>query len=66
MFNIRLSKSRKAKGYTQQQMAEKLDTGLRQYQRYESGDSQPTIDGLVEISVILGVSTDYLLCLDEG
>lgn len=65
MLCDRLNKTRKAKGLTAQQMADMLLTGIRNYRKYESGDSKPTLEGLVSIADILDVSTDYLLCRDE-
>lgn len=65
MLCNRLNKVRKQRGLTAQQMADALQTGLRNYREYESGDAKPTLDGLVQIADILDVSTDYLLCRDE-
>jgi transcriptional regulator with XRE-family HTH domain len=65
MLCNRLNKVRKQRGLTAQQMADALQTGLRNYRKYESGDAKPTLDGLVQIADILDVSTDYLLCRDE-
>ena len=65
MFSDRLNQTRKEKGFTAQQMADSLRTGIRNYRKYESGDAKPTLDGLVIIADILDVSTDYLLCRDE-
>jgi len=65
MFAKRLNETRKNKGLTAQQMADALQTGIRNYRKYESGDAKPTIDGLVQIADLLDVSTDYLLCRDE-
>ena len=65
MFPQRLNETRKAKGFTAQQMADALQTGLRNYRKYESGDAKPTLEGLVLIADLLDVSTDYLLCRDE-
>lgn len=65
MFPERLNKTRKSKGITAQQMADRLCTGIRNYRKYESGDAKPTLDGLVQIADILDVSTDYLLGRDE-
>lgn len=64
MFGERLNQTRKEKGFTAQQMADALGTGIRNYRKYESGDAKPTIEGLVLIADILNVSTDYLLCRD--
>lgn len=65
MFSERLNKTRKERGYTAQQMADMLHTGIRNYRKYESGHAKPTLEGLVQIANILRVTTDYLLCRDE-
>lgn len=65
MFSDRLNETRKMRGFTAQQMADALRTGIRNYRKYESGDAKPTLDGLVMIADLLDVSTDYLLCRDE-
>ena len=64
MFAERLNRTRKEKGITAQKMADALNTGIRNYRKYESGDAKPTLDGLVVIADLLDVSTDYLLCRD--
>ena len=64
MFEERLNRTRKEKGITAQKMADALNTGIRNYRKYESGDAKPTLDGLVLIADLLDVSTDYLLCRD--
>mgnify|MGYP000560482620 CR=1 FL=1 len=64
MFAERLNRTRKEKGITAQKMADALNTGIRNYRKYESGDAKPTLDGLVLIADLLDVSTDYLLCRD--
>lgn len=47
---------------TQSRFAEKLDyTSERQLQRSESGETSCSVDKLMELAQILGVSTDYLL-----
>ena len=65
MLGERLNKTRKERGITAQQMADALQTGLRNYRKFESGHANPTLEGLVLIADILNVSTDYLLCRDE-
>lgn len=64
MFNSRLNQTRKEKGITAQQMADKLCINIRSYRAYESADRSPNIEILVRIADILDVSTDYLLCRD--
>lgn len=65
MFNERLNRTRKGKGLTAQQMADKLCMNIRSYRAYESADRSPNIETLVKIADILDVSTDYLLCRDS-
>lgn len=65
MLCDRLNALRKERGYTAQKMADELQTGIRNYRKYESGDAKPTLEGLVQIADILDVSTDYLLCRDD-
>lgn len=62
MFPQQLNETRKAKGFTAQAMADLLSVSLRTYRNYESGHSAPTLETLVRIADILGVTTDYLLC----
>ena len=65
MFGHRLNQTRKAKGFTAQQMASELQIALRSYRMYESSDRFPSLDMLVKIADLLNVSTDYLLCRDD-
>ncbi|MCD2492763.1 helix-turn-helix domain-containing protein [Lacrimispora sp. NSJ-141] len=65
MFKDRLRATRISKKYTAQQVADYLDTGLRNYQKYESGDARPTFEGLVSLADLLNVPTDFLLERDE-
>ena len=65
MLGKRLNLLRKEKGFTAQKMADSLYMSLRNYQKYESGDTYPPLDKLVTIADLLDVSTDYLLCRDE-
>ena len=64
-FGIRLNQSRKQRGYTAQQMADKLQMELRSYRNYESGDREPSLRMLIQIADILDMSVDYLLCRDD-
>jgi len=66
MFNTRLNETRKKRGYTAQQMADKLTMGLRSYRLYESGHRSPNLQTLVKIANILEVTTDHLLCREEN
>lgn len=48
---------------TQQAVADQIGATLRTYQRYEGGDTEPTLYDLVSLAVILGVTADSLLGL---
>jgi len=54
-----------ARELTQQQMADALHMTLRNYQKYESGDTSPTMEGLIIIADTLNVFVDFLLERDE-
>lgn len=64
-FNKRLREMRMKRGFTQQNMADKLNVALRSYQCYETGSRNPSLELLVHIADTLDTSTDYLLCRDE-
>ena len=65
MLGKRLNAARKEKGFTAQQMADKINVTIRTYRNYESGTTSPSLETLVQIADILDVTTDYLLCRDE-
>ncbi|WP_183724117.1 helix-turn-helix domain-containing protein [Paraburkholderia sp. WP4_3_2] len=64
-FPERLTALRKARGLTQLALAEAIDLSVLQIRRYESGNSQPTLDVIRRLAVALGVSSDALV-FDEG
>src|SRR5690606_8243231 len=61
-----LAQYRKQRGMTQAQLAEALELHITQIKRYEAGSSQPSVDGLKKIAVLLHVSADELLFGEEG
>lgn len=65
MFSERLNLLRKSRGITAQYMATQLNMQIRGYRKYESGDTQPSLDTLIHIADILNVSIDWLLGRDE-
>jgi transcriptional regulator with XRE-family HTH domain len=60
-LSARLVSLRKAKGMSQQQMADAIGLHVTQIKRYESGATQPSLEALKKIAVALGVSSDSLL-----
>ncbi len=61
----RLKTERKAKGFTQKMMADKMGMVLQQYQTYESGRYQLDYEKMRLVCIILDISADYLLGLEE-
>lgn len=60
-FPERLVLLRKRKGLTQQALAELVGLQLLQIHRYESGSSQPTLEVIKKLAIILSVTADELV-----
>lgn len=56
---------RKQKGWSQEELADKMDISRQSVSKWESGQSIPDLDKIIKISNIFAVSTDYLL-KEEG
>ena len=61
VFHTRIKDFRKSIKLTQKQMAERLNISERAYQYYESGQREPSLASISEISDTFNVSLDYLL-----
>lgn len=61
IFSKRLKEARLNIGYTQTELAEKLQTTQGAYQKWESGAREPNVETIFELSLILDVTVDYLL-----
>lgn len=57
----RIRQLRKGQGMTQAQLAAKLNIGDRHLRKIETGEKGPSIDILIEIAALLGVSLDYII-----
>lgn len=64
-FPDRLTALRKARGLTQQALADAVQVHMTQINRYEGGDSQPTLEVIRKLAIALSVSADVLI-FDEG
>ena len=64
VFNDRLRATRMFRGETQQKTADAMGVSLRHYQKYESGEIEPDLTGLVELSDFFNVPADFLLGRD--
>ena len=60
-FSERLAKARKEKGFTQSDVAEKLNVSFQAVSLWERGETTPEIDKLVDIASLYQVSIDWLL-----
>ncbi|MDE6529960.1 MAG: helix-turn-helix domain-containing protein [Lachnospiraceae bacterium] len=65
MFNDRLRATRISRGLTVQTLADSICIGLRNYQKYESGETRPTFEGLISLANCLNVPVDFLLERDD-
>ena len=61
VFHSKIREFRKDINLTQKQMAERLNISERAYQYYESGQREPNLDTLFDISNIFDISIDCLL-----
>lgn len=66
MGRSQLAKARIAKGWSQQELAEKLDTTQQTIQRYESGARDIKSSVLIKLSSVLGVTISYLLGMENA
>jgi len=60
-FAHRLTTLRKARGLTQQPLADTIGVHVTQLRRYEAGTNQPTLDVLRALAIALAVTTDDLV-----
>ena len=52
---------RKQKGWSQEELAEKLEVSRQAVSKWESGQASPDIEKILKISQLFEVSTDVLL-----
>jgi len=64
-FAEKLSKLRKDKRLTQEDLSKKVGVGISQMRRYEKGASSPTLEVIKNMAKTLGVSSDELI-FDEN
>lgn len=57
----KLIKLRKEAGYTQDELAEKLDVSRQSISKWESGEATPSIDYVQKLAKIYGITVDELL-----
>ena len=64
MFEQNLKKLREKFGFTQEQMAEKLELTRQTYSKLENGTKEIGINSLKNLAAIFNVTTDALLGTD--
>ena len=57
---------RKKNGWSQEELADRLGVSRQSVSKWESAQSVPDLQRILEMSKIFGVSTDYLLKDEEG
>lgn len=57
----RIQNRRKQLGYTQEQLAERMNVSIQMVSNLERGNKAIRIDNLMKLSRILNISTDYIL-----
>ncbi len=64
-FIEKLREARKSNHLTQKNIANQLGISERAYQHYEAGTREPNIETLLQLSIILNISLDELLCQND-
>ena len=65
MLNQRIRELRKARHWTQVELAEKLGISKQSLSNWEHDNIQPSIEMLTRLASCLNVSTDYLLGMED-
>ena len=65
-FAKNIRKFRKQKGYSQTELAKKLNYGYTAIANYESGRNEPSLDVLIVLADALGVTVDELLGVEKN
>lgn len=60
-FNNKLYELRKQKGFSQEELANRLNVSRQTVSKWEVGDSTPDMEKLVAISDLFGISLDELV-----
>ena len=64
-FGYRLRELRESKDLTQTQVARRLNLSKTTISGYENNIKTPSLDVLVKLSILYGVSADYILGLEN-
>lgn len=61
IFSEKLQLLRKNKGYTQEELAQRLNVSRQAVAKWEAGHVYPDIMNLIQISNLMNVTVDYLV-----
>lgn len=65
-FGEKLLNLRRARGWTQEELADKIGVTRQALSKWEASSALPDTKNVVALAKLFGVTTDYLLCEDEG
>ena len=65
-FGDKLRALRSERGWTQQQLAEKVELVSASISAYEQGTKSPSVEVLIKLCSLFNVSSDYLLGLSDS
>ncbi|CAM3505626.1 DNA-binding helix-turn-helix protein [Streptococcus pluranimalium] len=60
-FASRLKELRKKHGLTQKEIAKLIGISQSSYSNWENGNREPSLENVVRLAKLFGVTTDYLL-----
>lgn len=64
-FGYRLRELRKGKNLTQSQVARRLNLSKTTISGYENNIKTPSLEVLIQLALLFGVTSDYILGLDD-
>ncbi|WP_107839134.1 helix-turn-helix domain-containing protein [Metasolibacillus meyeri] len=65
IFSERLKQEREKKGWSQAELAEKIHVSRQSVSKWETGKNYPSIEVIIELSDLFGITIDELLRSDE-
>ena len=65
MLGVRIQELRNAHGWSQVELAKRLGVAKQTVSNWENENIQPSIEMLLRLSKIFGVTTDYMLGLEN-
>lgn len=65
IFSERLKREREKRGWSQTELAEKIHVSRQSVSKWETGKNYPSIEVIIDLSDLFGVTIDELLRSDE-